>query len=260
MTPILIQWVPAFYIALSGAVLLWLTSLVFRDASLVDRFWGLGFVGVGGYYFWQVDSPTYRNYLILVLVAIWGLRLSLYIYFRNRNKPEDVRYVAMRAKHPESFWWRSLIGVFLLQGFLVALLSAPIIVVQIFPQSGEWTLLDLVAVMVWGVGFYFEAVGDYQLSKFKRNPSNQGQVCSVGLWGRTRHPNYFGESLMWWAFFLIALGGKWGWATVFSPVLMTYLLLKVSGVALLERNLKKTKPKYLDYVQRVPAFFPKCTK
>jgi|GEM_PF-75951 len=243
-------------LAIGLMTLVWLLSLALRDASIVDRFWGLGFIALTLQQTLQSRFLTFRAGLILVLVILWGMRLSLYIHFRNRRKPEDARYQKMRQAGGPSFWWKSFFFVFILQGLLMWFISAPLAVIHLFPQADEPTLLDLAGILLFMTGFLFESVGDYQLSRFKRDPFNQGKVCRVGLWNLSRHPNYFGESLVWWGFFLISLNAGYGWATALSPILMTYLLLKVSGVALLEKQLKSTKLGYAEYLDEVPAFFP----
>lgn len=236
--------------------LLWGLSLWRKDASLVDRFWGIGFCVL---YFIQLPQSlflTFRGGLVLILVLIWGLRLSLHIHFRNRGHGEDRRYQSMRAARPSSFWWVSLFQVYWLQGTLLWLLSAPLLFILLFPQADTPTPLDLVGATLWLTGFLFESIADYQLARFKRDPKNQGAVCRIGLWGLSRHPNYFGEAVLWWGFWTINLNTTAGWYSVYSPLLMTYLLLKVSGVSLLEKELIRTKPGYENYIRQVPAFFP----
>lgn len=250
------SYVNSLYVAIGLMTLVWLISLAAKDASIVDRFWGLGFIAITIQQTLQSQVSTFRAGLILALVSLWGMRLSLYIHFRNRKKPEDARYLRMRRATGPSFWWKSYFFVFALQGFLMWLIAAPLAVIHSFPQTNVMTPLDYLGIFLWLTGFLFESVGDYQLSRFKRDPSNQGKVCRVGLWNWSRHPNYFGESLVWWGFFFICSNADYGWATIFSPILITYLLLKVSGVALLEKQLSTTKPDYKEYLEQVPAFFP----
>jgi len=236
---------------------LWLVSLVLKDASIVDRFWGLGFLILYTVQLTQSRFLTFRGSLLLVLVALWGIRLSVYLHFRNSGKPEDQRYQKMRRDHGARFPWVSLFSVFFLQGFILWLVAAPLIWISLFPQPVEATWLDGVGIALWVIGFLFESIADFQMARFKKDPSHRGQVCQVGLWGLSRHPNYFGETLVWWGFFFIAANSSLGYLTLFSPVLMTYLLLRVSGVSLLEKQLAQTKPGYEEYVKRVPAFFPR---
>lgn len=234
----------------------WAVSLVRKDASIVDIFWGLGFVGIAMTCFLATDGYLARRVLITVLTAIWGVRLSLYILWRNSGKGEDFRYLAMRARHGKRFPIVSLYTVFALQGLLMWIISLPLQVAEFSSEPAKLTWLDWVGAAVWMIGFLFESIGDFQLARFKAKSSNKGKVMDRGLWRYTRHPNYFGDALLWWGFFLIALSTPSGLWTVISPLIMTGLLMKVSGVALLERTLVKTKPEYRDYVQRTNAFFP----
>lgn len=243
--------------ALVAMSLLWVLSLFLHDASIVDRFWGLGFVLLSFYSLTENRFLTFRPVLMVGLVTLWGVRLSLYIHFRNRGQGEDQRYQKIRARFGKSYWWKSLFIVFFFQGALLWLVSAPLTVVHLFPQPDIWTFLDFVGLAIWGTGFFLESIADYQMSQFKKRPENRGKVCRTGLWGYSRHPNYFGECLIWWGFWLIAANVDWGWATFFSPLLITYLLLRVSGVTLLEAQLSATKPGYSDYIKEVPAFIPR---
>lgn len=235
---------------------LWGLSLAFKDASLVDRFWGLGFILVSLYSFSQTQFLTFRAAFLFLLVSIWGIRLSVYIHLRNRGKPEDLRYRKMRQRSGSNFIWKSYFSVFLLQGALLWIIAFPLAIIHLFPQPDVPTLFDLAGLLLWTTGFFFEAIADYQLSQFKKKNKSKNAVCRTGLWAISRHPNYFGECLVWWGYFLIALNIDNGWMTVISPLLMTFLLLKVSGVALLEKELSESKPEYAQYIREVPAFFP----
>ncbi len=196
-----------------------------------------------------------RKLLISTLVTIWGLRLAVHILLRNWGKAEDFRYAAWRQEAGASWWWRSLFKVFLLQGAILWVVAAPLLAAQIHSHPARLTVLDWLAIAVWLIGFIFEAGGDWQLMRFKADPANRGKVLQSGLWRYTRHPNYFGDALQWWGFYLIALAGGGGW-TIFSPVLMTYLLVRVSGVAMLEKTLQEAKPGYKEYIESTPAFVP----
>jgi len=234
----------------------WLLSLLRKDASVVDIFWGLGFVLIA-----TVSSAIAKGYgprkiLIVALTAVWGIRLAAHIFWRNRGKGEDFRYRAMRARFGKRFAIMSLITVFGLQGSLMWIISIPLQVAQISPLPARLGVLDWIGASVWLIGFVFESVGDFQLALFKSDAENRGKVMDRGLWKYTRHPNYFGDSLVWWGFFLIALSAPSGIWTVISPLIMTGLLMKVSGVTLLERTLTKTKPGYPDYVRTTSAFAP----
>ena len=237
-------------------VALWLVSLAIKNASIVDIFWGAGFAAIAVITFIQTDGYLTRKRLITALALIWGLRLALHIGWRNHGKGEDFRYQAMRKRIGERFAFVSLFTVFGLQGVLMWLISLPLQVAQLSRDPAPLTWLDVLGTALWIVGFLFEAIGDLQLTLFRINPVSRGRVMDRGLWAYTRHPNYFGDALLWWGFFLIASATPNGWWTVISPVLMTTLLMKVSGVALLEKTLLKTRPEYRDYVRRTSAFFP----
>lgn len=239
----------------AAMTLLWLISLRLRDASIVDTFWGTGFVALSWLYLALSPPPVQaRGWLLTTLVTVWGLRLSSYIGWRNLGKPEDYRYRQWRVEHGRSWWWRSYFQVFLLQGTLLCVISAPLAAVH-YGAEGRLGAQDWVALGLWAVGFAFEAIGDLQLARFKANPDNKGRVLDQGLWRYTRHPNYFGDALQWWAYYLIT-AATGGWWTLFSPVLMTVLLVRVSGAALLERTLTETRLQYRAYVESTSAFFP----
>jgi steroid 5-alpha reductase family enzyme len=245
-----------FLIVLGLMTALWIVSLILRNSSIVDIFWGAGFVIANWVYFALTPGGfAARKWLIVTVVTIWGLRLSLYILWRNWGKGEDFRYRKWREEAGGTWWWRSFFKVFLLQGLLLWIISAPLLAAQIGATPTRLTVLDFVAIPVWAIGFFFEAVGDWQMARFKANPANKGKVMRTGLWRYTRHPNYFGEATMWWAYYLVAAAGGGFW-TIFSPIIMTTLLLRVSGVALLEKSLKETKPKYKEYVETTSAFIP----
>src|SRR3972149_2024048 len=243
-------------LVLASMTLVWLLSLIVRNASIVDVFWGLGFALLAVVYLLLCDGFLGRRVLVTALVAVWGLRLSLYVLSRNWGKGEDPRYRAWRERAGEKFWWTSLFQVFLLQGVLLWAISAPILAAQFNEEPNHLAVTDLLGALVWGIGLFFEAVGDFQLARFKSDPANKGGVMRSGLWAYPRHPNYFGDATVWWGIFLIAAGTPNGYWTVFSPVLMTVLLLRVSGVALLERTQVRTKPEYRDYVESTSAFLP----
>lgn len=236
-------------------ILLWLASLKLKNSSIVDIFWGAGFVfSAWIYFFFTPEGFLGRKLLIVILVTIWGLRLSAHIFLRNRGKPEDFRYRKWRDESGSNWWWKSFFQVFLLQGMLLWVVSAPLLAAQHFGKVDHFTMLDLLGGVLWLIGFFFESIGDLQLKQFLSIPENKGKVLDYGVWKYTRHPNYFGDATQWWGFYLIALsvGGWWG---VFSPIIMTYLLTKVSGVALLEKTMAQ-KPAYRAYMERTSAFFP----
>lgn len=243
-------------ILLGCLFLLWLFSLWRKDASIIDIFWGVGFVIVAWWYGWGGQGLWARKALVIGLVSVWGIRLSLHILVRNWGKPEDYRYHQWRQEAGNSWWWRSFFKVFLLQGIILWLLSTPLFIAQFQATPNTLTALDILGALVWLFGFVFESIGDYQLVSFKRDPDNRGKLLTTGLWKYTRHPNYFGDATLWWGYFLIALLAPWGIYTIYAPILMTFLLLKVSGVAMLERGLQRTKPGYEEYTAKTNAFIP----
>jgi steroid 5-alpha reductase family enzyme len=199
---------------------------------------------------------TARSWLVACLVTLWGARLSAHILRRRHGQEEDPRYQAMRASRGRAFWWRSLFTVFWLQGTILWFVALPLLVAVRSEQPAALTAVDGVGCLLFAVGFGFEVVGDLQLRRFKADPSNRGQVLDSGLWRCTRHPNYFGDATLWWGLFTIAAATPGGWLTGLSPALMTFLLMRVSGVTLLEQSLTASKPGYRAYIARTPAFFP----
>lgn len=250
-------WLTTGLIILALMILLWLYSLAIKNSSIVDIFWGTGFVIT----FWAtawIGATTLSNRVLLlgVLVTLWGLRLSIYIFSRNHGKPEDFRYAKWREEAGAAWWWRSFLKVFLLQGVIMWIIAIPLIAAQTStPSPFKCECTNYAGAALWLVGFIFEAGGDWQLARFKKDPANKGKLLTTGLWSLTRHPNYFGDAAQWWGFWLLAFANG-AWWTFFSPLIMTYLLMRVSGVALLERTLTKTKPGYEEYTARTSAFFP----
>ena len=241
---------------LMTVTLVWVLSVKLRDASIADVYWGSGFVQLVWLYCLLSPALTPRSWLVAALVTVWGARLSVHIVRRNHHKGEDPRYQAMRASHGRAFWWRSLFTVFWLQGAILWFVGLPVLVAVRAAGPQEFTAIDGLGVVLFLIGFGFEVVGDYQLGRFKAEPSNRGHVLDRGLWRYTRHPNYFGDATVWWGLYLIACATPGGWLTVLSPSLMTMLLMRVSGVTLLEAGLKESKPGYRAYIARTPAFFP----
>jgi steroid 5-alpha reductase family enzyme len=245
----------ALLVILSLMVLLWLISLALKNSSIVDIFWGTGFaISAWVYFVLTPDGFMLRKLLIAILTTIWGLRLSLYILWRNAGKGEDFRYQVWRKEAGANWWWRSFFKVFLLQGILMWIISAPLLAAQFRSTPNRLTVLDFLGAALWLIGFFFEAVGDLQLARFKADPANKGMVMKHGVWRYTRHPNYFGDAAQWWGFFLIAASAG-GWWTVFSPFIMTLFLLRVSGVTLLEKTLS-SRPGYNEYIASTSAFVP----
>lgn len=252
---ILSVYVYGLMIIMSMMTLLWVISVIIKKASLVDPFWGLGFVMLAIYYYASAEGDIVRKNVVMMGSVIWGLRLFIYLFWRNYGKPEDYRYAQFRNDYgAHRYWWVSFFQVFLLQGVLLWLISAPLLTAQ-YTQGHSFGWMDGVALLGWLIGFAFEAGGDYQLSKFKNNPANVGKILNTGFWRYTRHPNYFGDACVWWSFtlFSVAAGSYW---PILSGVLMTFLLMKVSGVSMLERTLKTTKPGYEAYMRNTNSFFP----
>lgn len=256
-------------IIIFGAVtLVWLISLIMRDASIIDIFWGFGFSLVGAVCLWLVNPPSAYLWLLGLLPILWGLRLTIYLARRNLGHGEDGRYVAMRKRSglAEMTWrLRALFSIFWGQGLLILIVSAPVWIGFAFGKETEIGLLALIGTVMWLAGVLFEAIGDAQLAAFlKKNvdyngPYEDKPVLDTGLWAWTRHPNYFGNALLWWGIFMVACQAPWGWISVFGPLIMTTLLLRVSGRDLLERKLKK-RPAYRDYVERTSSFIPRPPK
>lgn len=243
-------------VVLIPLVLLWMLSIYLTNVSIVDIFWGLGFILLSIFYFNTTTGYEPRKILVMVLVTVWGLRLAFYLAWRNLGKGEDYRYQQFRARYgAHRYWWVSFFQVFILQGILIWLISLPLLGAQISSTNESLTFFDALGVLVWSIGFFFEAVGDYQLAKFKANPQNRGKVLSTGLWKFTRHPNYFGDSAVWWGFGLICMGAQNYWM-IAGSFLMTLLIINVSGVALLEKNLAERSDEYKSYIKRTPVFFP----
>ncbi|HCK41209.1 MAG: hypothetical protein CMJ72_06665 [Planctomycetaceae bacterium] len=234
--------------------LLWGISLYRRDASIVDPFWGLGFVLVSWISAAVSGGGSPRTLLVVALVSVWGIRLSAYLTWRNWGKPEDYRYAAMREHHGWRFPLVSLLTVFLLQGTIMWAVSLPIQVGVAENTSSH--LPAWIGSCVYGIGFLFESLGDYQLARFKAQPANRGQVMNRGLWRYTRHPNYFGDFLVWWGIYLLVAAPSTWWWTLVGPLLMSILLIRVSGVRLLENSLSKRLVSYDEYVRSTSAFFP----
>ena len=235
---------------------LWAMSVGVRDTSIVDIFWGSGFVVVAWAGFLLADGSRDRSLLIAALVTVWGLRLTVYLARRNLGKGEDPRYASMRRRHGDRWAMRSLVVVFWLQGALIWVVSLPVQVAMTDPTPGGLGAFDWVGLTLWAIGFAFEAVGDLQLARFKADPANRGRVMDRGLWRYTRHPNYFGDFCVWWGIWLVAVATGSAWWTAVGPAVMSVLLIRVSGAALLERSLIGRRAGYADYVARTSSFFP----
>lgn len=235
---------------------LWLLSILIKNVSIVDIFWGFGYVAASVFYFIKTEGSDPRKILILTLATIWGIRLTIYLAWRNTGKGEDFRYKEFRRKYGEKrYWWVSFFQTFLLQGVLMWLISAPLLGAQYSSASESLNILDYIGIALWIIGFSFEAGGDFQLAKFRSDPSNKGKVLDKGFWRYTRHPNYFGDSAVWWGYGFICLASG-SYLPVLGSILMTALIIKISGVALLEKTLKEQKPEYKAYIEKTSAFIP----
>jgi steroid 5-alpha reductase family enzyme len=237
----------------------WLLSLALKNASIVDIVWGLGFVITSWVLALTIDGDSTRQILLAVMVGAWGLRLGGYLAKRNIGHGEDWRYKAMRKKKGPRFGLISLVTVFGLQGVLMWVVSLPVMFGNSDATPGAGPLA-VIGVMVWAVGLSFEAVGDWQLAKFKKDPSNAGKVMQTGLWSLTRHPNYFGDALLWWGIGIVGAETGTGVIGFIGPVVMTVFLLRVSGVPMLERSLMKRREGYAEYAARTSAFIPRPPK
>jgi steroid 5-alpha reductase family enzyme len=249
-------YILAFGIILIAITLLWFISVLIKNVSIVDMFWGLGFVITSAVYFINSEGFEPRKIIILVIIAIWGMRLSGYLTWRNWGKEEDYRYQNFRKQYGEHrYWWFSYFQVFLLQGVLMWFISAPLLAAMFYGGNTPLGILDFIGIVIWIVGVTFESGGDYQLARFKSNPQNKGKVLNTGFWKYTRHPNYFGDAAVWWGFGLMSIAAG-SYLPVLGSLLMTILIIKVSGVVMLERTLKTSKSEYQEYVEKTSAFFP----
>lgn len=235
------------------ATLTWVVSVLKRDVSIVDGVWALMLFAAATVYATGAEPSTGRTTLILTLVALWAVRLSGHIIHRNWDEPEDRRYRDIRQKYEPNFALKSLGLIFWFQAGLAWIISMPLWPALTVPV--DWRAFDVLAMTVWTVGMIFECVGDWQLSRFKADPENHSKVMARGLWRYTRHPNYFGECLIWWGFYFFAVPTG-AWWTVVGPLLLTYLLLKFSGVTLMEHTIGDRRPAYREYIARTNAFIP----
>jgi steroid 5-alpha reductase family enzyme len=246
-------WLSALPVLLTAATVTWLLSLSLRNVSIVDSLWSLMLFAAGVIYALGADPRAPRLALVLWMLAIWAARLSIYITARSMGKGEDRRYQAIRERNEPHFAFKSLYLVFCLQALLAWIISLPLL--GAFSSIAPIGILDYLGLILWLTGFVFEALADWQLARFKRNPAHADAVMTGGLWRFTRHPNYFGEFCVWWGFAAVAVSAG-GWWSLPGPVLLTVLLLRVSGVSLLEKDIGNRRPRYADYVLKTNAFFP----
>ena len=238
--------------------LTWLASVYKRDASIVDSVWSLFFLGalLTWWFLPPVNGP--RAMVALILVSLWSLRLCLYLTLRNWGQPEDRRYQAIRDRNQPNYEIKSLVIVFALQALLAWLIALPIL--PVLKSAHPWGVLDSLGVILLVFGLLFETVADAQMAHFKNGRKSPDAVLNTGLWRYSRHPNYFGESVVWWGFYLLAVSaGAPGWI-ILSPILINVLLLKVSGVPLLEKDISERRPAYRHYIQTTSKFIPRTPK
>jgi steroid 5-alpha reductase family enzyme len=238
---------------LAAALATWVVSVYKRNVAIVDSLWSLLFLLGGLMYAAGTPALGARAWLTLGLLAVWALRLSIYITWRNRGHGEDRRYQAIRERNQPHFAFKSVYLVFLLQAALAWIISLPLLGAILAPRP--LGVADAAAALLWLVGFAFEAGGDWQLAHFKADPANRGRVMDRGFWRYTRHPNYFGDFAQWWGFYALAAAAG-AWWSIPGPLLMSLLLMRVSGVTLLEKDIGERRPQYADYIRRTNAFFP----
>ncbi len=249
-------WIQALLLIIIMMSVLWIVSVILKNVSIVDLFWGPGFVAASLFYFLNTDGFYIRKVILMAMVAIWGFRLFGYLSWRNAGKGEDFRYREFRNRYgPKNYWWISYFQTFLLQGILMWLISAPLLGAQFYDHFDKIGIFDIAGIFFWLLGFVFEAGGDFQLAMFRADPSNKGKVLDRGFWRYTRHPNYFGDASVWWGYGFISIAAGSYWAALGS-VLMTLLIIRVSGVTLLEKSLGETKLHYREYVEKTSAFIP----
>ncbi len=246
-------------LALSLVVCLWLLSIPLRDVSIIDMaFAGLITAVILAAYFAAGAAGIVPD-LIILLVLVWALRMTVYLVARNLGHGEDPRYTKLRNWVPPGwpFHWFSLRQVFLLQGVVIWVLTVPQQVAMVTGADVRMGLAGYLGLGLWGVGFFFETVGDYQLSRFRRDPARRGQVLDSGLWRYTRHPNYFGELCQWWGLFLVAAQAPWAWCGAFGPLVYSWLVINVTGQATLDKKLSREKPGYAQYMRRTSGLLPR---
>ena len=246
-------WLHALPWVLATALLVWALCTLRRNLGLVDIFWSLFVLVAALCFVREAPEPTSRMLLVLLLAGIWAVRLAAYLAVRNRNAPEDHRYQAIRARNQPHFAWKSLYLVFGLQAVLAFIVSLPLYAAM--TSTAPLSVLDVAGAALVVAGVMVESIADAQLADFRDDPANRDAVLDQGLWRYSRHPNYFGEFCVWWGFFLLALAAG-GWWSIASPLLMSLLLMRVSGVTLMEKDIKGRRPGYAGYVARTNAFFP----
>ncbi len=244
--------IPVLLVYFSGWFII---SLIKRRNDVADIAWGLGFCIVAWTTYQKNQPLLSTSNIATILVTIWAVRLSTHIYFRNRTKTEDYRYRTWREVWGKWFYIRSFLQVFIFQGILLLIISTPILIANTQFSQDENIVLKILGIGIWSLGFFFETVGDRQLSIFIKNKNNQGKILTTGLWKYSRHPNYFGEITQWWALWILTLSHPYGWAGIIGPLTITFLILKVSGIPLLEKKMERN-PNFNTYKEKTSILFP----
>lgn len=244
-----------FILVLIYFSLFFIIAVLKKDNSIIDIAWGLGYVYTANMALYLTNNYNFRSFIISLLVTVWGLRLSFYIFKRNIAKGEDFRYAKWR-KEWDNFYLKSFFRIFMLQGLLLFIISTPIIKIIASPYE-SLKIIDFIGISIWSLGFFLEAAADKQLKEFKERDKSEknGKIIKEGVWKYSRHPNYFGDTLVWWGYYFISLAVSGGWKFIFSPLIMTYLLRFVSGVPLLEKRYADNK-EYQQYAEKTNIFFP----
>ena len=238
--------------------LFFLVNIMRRKNDITDVAWGFGLIFVAIGTLVSVTEPSLRAVLVTTLVIIWGLRLSIHIYDRNR-KGEDFRFQKLKEKWGKYFLFRSYFQLFMLQGLLLLIVSLPIIIINTTINSSSLGIIDLLGLFVWVLGFLFEAIGDYQLKQFKKDPNNKEKIMRKGLWYYTRHPNYFGELIQWWGIFIISISVPFWWLAILSPITVTILIFKIFGIPIIEKHYQN-HPEFEEYKKQTSSFFPRIPR
>ena len=236
-------------------LIFFIVATALKNNSIVDIGWGAGFVLTAWFLQFQSPSVHIPQIIITILTTIWGLRLFYHILKRNKHKEEDFRYATWRKEWGKWLVPRAFLQIFMLQGLFMFVISLSAILTSEAKESVVIMPLVAIGILIWVIGFFFESVGDHQLKMFILNSKNKGKLMTSGLWHLTRHPNYFGEATMWWGIFLIAVGAGASWVTILSPVTITFLLLFVSGIPLLEKAMED-RPDFQEYAKHTSKFFP----
>lgn len=234
--------------------IVFLIAQYIKDNSIIDIAWGLGFISIALVLLLIKNLFTVDYILIFSIILIWGFRLAIHIYMRHRGKGEDFRYKNWRKEWGVKAGRKAYIRVYMLQGIIMLLVAFPIIYLSSY-HTNKIDIWDITGMIIFTIGFLFEAIGDYQLYRFKKNSGNSGKLIKTGLWKFTRHPNYFGEALLWWGIAMIAFEGQYGFFVFFSPIIINFLLIKISGIPMLEKKYEGN-PEWEEYKMKTPAFIP----